>query len=48
LQAVLFLLLWAAMASSPELPDFYKSVDRVFWVVDEIPLRTSEPAVLLP
>ena len=27
---------WAALAASAELPDFYKSVDRVFWVVDDI------------
>jgi methylmalonyl-CoA/ethylmalonyl-CoA epimerase len=35
-KTVLFLLLWAVLAASAELPDFYKSVDRVFWVVDDI------------
>jgi glyoxalase/bleomycin resistance protein/dioxygenase superfamily protein len=29
-------LLWAAPSASAELPDFYKSVERVFWVVDDI------------
>ena len=32
----LFPLLWAATAAPAEFPDFYKSVDRVFWVVDDI------------
>jgi hypothetical protein len=35
-RAALFPLLWAATAASAELPDFYKSVDRVFWVVDDL------------
>jgi catechol 2,3-dioxygenase-like lactoylglutathione lyase family enzyme len=35
-KAILFPLLWAALAASAELPEFYKSVDRVFWVVDDI------------
>ena len=37
--AALSLLLWAALAASAsaaELPDFYKRVDRIFWVVDDI------------
>ncbi len=33
---ILFPLLWAATAAPAEFPDFYKSVDRVFWVVDDI------------
>lgn len=35
-RAALFPLIWAAPAASAELPDFYKSVDRIFWVVDDI------------
>jgi catechol 2,3-dioxygenase-like lactoylglutathione lyase family enzyme len=33
---VLLALLCTALAAPAELPDFYKSVDRVFWVVDDI------------
>ena len=39
LSAVLVPLLWAVLAAPcalAQLPDFYKSVDRVFWVVDDI------------
>ena len=39
-RSVLFPLLWAALAASAELPEFYKSVDRVFWVVDDIDRTT--------
>jgi hypothetical protein len=35
-RAVLFPLLFAGIAAASALPDFYKSVDRVFWVVDDI------------
>jgi hypothetical protein len=36
LAVCLTVLLWAALGVAAELPDFYRGVDRVFWVVDDI------------